>query len=184
MAEIRLRPLTLDDVDHVMTWVNEPDIVGNFAAFSGEPFTREQELAYLTKLIASPNDRVFSIERDDGAYVGQVGVHQIHWPSRVGRLSCIIGARAHMGRGHGTAAIGALLDRAFGELELHKIWLMIFATNARSYGIYRRIGFVEEGLLREEYFHRGAWHDMKRMGLLAREWIRREAAAPPPVAGT
>jgi RimJ/RimL family protein N-acetyltransferase len=171
---IRLRPLALDDIDHVMGWVNDPDIVGNFAAFSGEPFTREQELAYLTKLIASPNERVFSVETDDGAYLGQVGVHQIHWPSRVARLACIIGSRAHMGKGYGTAAIGALLDRVFhGDLDLHKVWLMIFATNTRSHGIYKRIGFVDEGLLREEYHHRDGWHDMIRMGLLAREWQKR-----------
>ncbi|MBI3726101.1 GNAT family N-acetyltransferase [bacterium] len=170
-ALVRIRPLALSDLDNVMTWVNDPDIVGNFAAFSGKPFTREDEAAYLAKLLASPNDRVFSIERAaDGAYLGQVGIHQIHWPSRVGRLACIVGSRAEMGKGHGTAAIGAVLDRAFGEAALHKVWLMVAKSNARARAIYARIGFVEEGVLREEYFLRAAWHDMVRMSLLDREW--------------
>jgi RimJ/RimL family protein N-acetyltransferase len=173
VSAVRLRPLSALDIDHVMGWVNDPDIVGNFASFAGKPYTRDEELAYLTKLVDSPNERVFSVETDAGDYIGQVGVHQIHWPSKVGRLACIIGAKTNMGKGYGTAAIGALLDKAFGELGLHKIWLMIFATNARSHGIYQRIGFVDEGLLREEYFHKGDWRDMIRMGLLAREWKSR-----------
>jgi RimJ/RimL family protein N-acetyltransferase len=172
MSLVRLRPLSLDDVDHVMTWVNDPEIVGNFAAFSGKPFTREDELAYLGTLLASKQDRVFAIERaSDGRYLGNVGIHQIHWPSRVGRLACIIGAKADMGKGYGSAAIARVLDWAFGdEARLHKVWLMAFRTNARALATYRRLGFVEEGVLREEYHHRGAWHDMVRMSLLEREW--------------
>jgi len=170
-STVRLRPLELTDVDHMMAWVNDPDVVGNMASFAGEPFSRAQELAYIEKMRASPEDRVFAIERaEDGAYLGNVGLHQIHWRSRVGRLACIIGKRAEMGKGYGSAAIAAALDHAFDVLALHKVWLMVFATNARSRRIYARVGFVEEGTLREEYFHEAGWHDMVRMSVLAREW--------------
>jgi RimJ/RimL family protein N-acetyltransferase len=168
---VRLRPLALSDIDHVMTWVNDPEITGNFAAFSGEPFTREQEKAYLERLLASSADRVFSIEHaTDGRYLGQVGLHQIHGPSRVGRLACIVAARGEMGRGFGSAAIRLVLDRAFAAEKLHKVWLMCWKENVRARGIYSRIGFVEEGCLREEYLHRGVYHDMIRMSVLDREW--------------
>lgn len=171
---VRLRPLAIEDVDHILTWVNDPEIVGNIAAFGGEPFTREQEEAYVRQTIASPTDRVFSIERvEDGRYLGQCGLHQIHWRSRVGRISCIIAERSLMGRGYGSAAIRAVLDHAFGPLDLHKVWLMIFRENERSRRTYARIGFLEEGILREEYFHKGGWHDMLRMSILAREWKSR-----------
>jgi RimJ/RimL family protein N-acetyltransferase len=173
MPGVRLRPLTVLDVDHMMTWVNDPDIVGNFAAFSGKPITREEEIAYLERLTGSEADRVFVIERDsDGAYLGNVGIHQIHWPSRVGRLACIIARREDMGKGYGTKAIGAVLDWAFRGVRLHKVWLMCFRENVRAQGIYRRVGFVDEGVLREEYYHQDAWHDMVRMGMLDREWVR------------
>lgn len=171
MSLVHLRPLAETDVDDVLTWVNDPAIVGNIAAFSGHAFTRDQELAYIRRTLASNADRVWSIEETgSGRYLGQCGVHQIHDRSKVGRLACIIAARGDMGRGFGTAAIRATLDRAFGELGLHKVWLMIFRTNERSRRTYARIGFVEEGTLREEYFHDGGWHDMLRMSLLAREW--------------
>jgi RimJ/RimL family protein N-acetyltransferase len=177
-ASVRLRPLALSDVDRMMEWVNDPDIVGNFATFSGKPITRDEEVAYVERMLASKEDRVWAIERADGEpagqgeYLGNVGIHQIHWRSRVGRLACIIAARGDMGRGYGSAAIRAALDQAFGALGLHKVWLMVFASNARSRGIYARIGFVEEGVLREEYFHADGWRDMVRMSVLEQEWPR------------
>ncbi len=171
MSLVRLRPLAESDVDHILGWVNDPEIVGNIAAFAGHAFTREQELAYIRKTLASTGDVVWSIEdAAEGRYLGQTGLHQLHERSRVARLACIIADRSDMGRGYGSAAIRAVLAHGFGALGLHKVWLMVFATNQRGRRTYGRLGFVEEGLLREEYFHQGGWHDMVRMSLLAREW--------------
>lgn len=179
---IQLRPLCEEDVDNIMTWVNEPSVVGNFATFAGAPITREAELAWVRRTVSATNERVWSVwaeggEGDGGGdgggrYIGQVGIHQIHAHSKVGRLGIVIAAKREMGRGYGSAAIGKALDCAFGELGLHKVWLMVFRHNTRSRGIYQRIGFVEEGVLREEYFHEGAWHDMVRMSVLTHEWPR------------
>jgi RimJ/RimL family protein N-acetyltransferase len=175
---IRLRPLCEEDVDNIMSWVNDPAVIGNFAAFSGAPMSRQQELEWVRRTIASTSERVWSVFAEAGGrYLGQVGLHQMHSQSRVGRLGIIIASRQEMGRGYGTAAIHRALDCAFSQLALHKVWLMVFRHNQRSRDIYQRIGFVEEGVLREEYFHEGRWHDMVRMSVLARE--RTGAAAPP-----
>lgn len=170
---IFLRPLREDDVDHIMTWVNDPSVVGNFAAFSGAPLSREDELAWVRRTLASPSERVWSVFAEaDGRYLGQVGLHQIHQRSKVGRLGVVIASRSEMGRGYGSAAISRALDCAFDDLGLHKVWLMVFRENERSRGIYGRLGFVEEGVLREEYFHEGTWRDMVRMAMLERQWRR------------
>ena len=172
-ARVRLDPLSESDVDDILTWVNAPEVVGNIATFSGTAFTRDDELRYIASTRASKSDRVFSARdpTDDG-YIGQVGIHQIHWRSRVGRLALVIAEREKMGQGFGTATAAACIDYAFDELELHKLWLMIFETNTRSEQIYARLGFIEEGLLREEYFHNDGWHNMRRMSLLQSEWAK------------
>ena len=170
-AKVQLRPLAEGDVDDILLWVNDPGVVGNLAVFAGKPITREQELDWIRQVTKSESDRVFTVlDGTDDIYAGQVGVHQIHWRSKVGRLGCIIGSKAKMGRGLGSAAVAHALDVAFGELGLHKVWLMVFEENTRSRGVYERIGFVVEGTLREEYFHNDGWHNMVRMSLLAHEW--------------
>lgn len=168
---MRLRPLAEDDVDDILGWVNDREVVGNLASFSGKPFTRDDELAYVRAMQASKDDRVFSVlAADDGRYLGQVGVHQIFWRSRVGRLSAIIASKAEWGKGFGSAAIGELCRHAFEAEALHKLWLMVFATNQRALRTYQRLGFQIEGVLREEYFHDDTWRNMVRMSLLDHEW--------------
>lgn len=174
MSAIKLRPLALTDLDHIMTWVNEPAVVGNIAAFEGAAITRDQELAWISRTLASSSDVVFSIvSAADNRYLGQIGLHQIYTRAKVARLGLVIASRRDMGRGVGSAAVAAILEHAFATLKLHKVWLMIFADNQRSAGIYQRAGFVVEGVLREEYFHQGRWHDMLRMSMLQHEWRAR-----------
>jgi RimJ/RimL family protein N-acetyltransferase len=176
---VQLVPLARAHVDHIMGWVNDRDIVGNLAAFSGKPFTRDDELQYIERMLASREDRVFSIFAPASAgeqkYLGQCGIHQIFRRSRVGRASLIVADRGDMGRGVGSAALARLLDVAFGPAaaggeELHKMWLMCFRENERARRTYGRVGFVDEGVLREEYLHEDRWRDMVRMSILAREW--------------
>jgi RimJ/RimL family protein N-acetyltransferase len=179
MSVVRLRPLAESDVDHIMTWVNDPEITGNIAAFSGHAFSRDDEIAYVRRTLASKTDIVFSIEEaSSGRYLGQTGIHQIHDRSKVGRLACIVAAKGDHGRGFGTGAIRLVLDHAFGPLGLHKMWLMVFRHNERGRRIYGKLGFVEEGILREEYWHQNGWYDMVRMSMLAREWAGLRQRAP------
>jgi RimJ/RimL family protein N-acetyltransferase len=183
-ALVDLVPIALEHVDHVMGWVNDREIVGNLATFSGKPFSRDDELRYIARMQASKEDRVFSIftpaqttttTSTTATYLGQCGLHQIFRRSGVARASIIVADRASMGRGVGSAALSCLLDVAFaptseGGEALHKVWLMCFRTNERARRTYERVGFVQEGVLREEYFHDDEWHDMVRMSVLAREW--------------
>lgn len=168
---VSLRPVEEIDVDNILAWVNDKSVVGNLAAFAGKPLTREDELSWVRKVRTSTDERVFTVmDAREGRYLGQVGLHQIFWRSRVARAAAIIASKDDHGRGFGSAAIAALLDQAFHQLELHKVWLMVFRTNERSLRTWRRLGFVDEGVLRDEYFHEGAWHDMVRLGMLRHEW--------------
>lgn len=82
-----MRPLKLSDVDHIMTWVNDPEIVKNLQHFD-KVFTRKDELTYVKKMLKSKNDFVFSFfNKKTSEYVGQGGIHQISWENRLGRLS-------------------------------------------------------------------------------------------------
>lgn len=163
-----LGPGDVDSVlDDVMAWVNDPEITKNLARFD-HAFTRDEERAFLARLLASTTDRVFALENEQGRYVGQIGIHQIYWPARNGRLGVVIGRREEWGRGHARRAIAGILPFAFGELGLNKVWAIFYQTNARMRHILESLGFVREGVLLEEYFHRDTYHDMVRMCLLRR----------------
>jgi RimJ/RimL family protein N-acetyltransferase len=165
---VSLRPIRLDDVDEIMTWVNDPDVVRNFASMG--QITREQELAFLQKTIDSNEDRLYAVLGPSGQYLGNAGIHKIYWPARNGRLGIVIGAKGEHGQGYGQETLKLLISLGFEELGLHKLWLVHYAENARMLHLARKLGFVEEGVLRDEYFHGGRFHDMLRHSLLEQEY--------------
>jgi RimJ/RimL family protein N-acetyltransferase len=65
--------------------------------------------------------------------------------------------------------VRVLLDRAFGELGLRRVYRFVLASNERAVSTYRRCGFVEEGGLRCHAWKRGAPVDVLVMGCLAEE---------------
>lgn len=167
--KLTMRLIRVSDVAHVMTWVNDPEVVKNFQNFD-KKFTRTEERAFLRRLVASPTDRTFSLFRtEDKAYVGQCALNQISGKNKVARPSLFI-RRKYWGKGYGQEAMRLLMDYAFRTLKLHKVWLMVYASNKKALHMYRKLGFKNEGHLRKEYFWRGKYHDIVRMGLLAKDF--------------
>lgn len=162
---LKLKPLKLKDVEHIMTWVNDPEVVKNLQHFN-KKFTKKDELAYVKKILASKNDFSFSIF-DGNVYVGQCGIHQIIWENKLGRLSLII-KREYWNKGYAKKVLKLMVKLAFPKLKLHKIWLMHWKENQKADHLYKKVGFKKEGVLKDEYYWRGKYHDMIRMAIVNR----------------
>ncbi len=162
-ASLRLVPLEVGHLPLVMTWVNDREVTQYFANLRNG-VTEEQERAFLQDLVASPDDRAFSIFDGDD-YLGQCSINKIYWPARNGRLFIAL-CREAQGRGWGRAALTRLMEIAWHELHLHKLWLMVRSDNRRAQALYVRLGFDFEGVLRDEYCVDGRFLDMVRMSAL------------------
>jgi len=57
----------------------------------------------------------------------------------------------------------------FERMRLHKISLSVVTENLSAVHVYRKVGFVEEGRLRQVFRRDGRWYDMVTMGLFAEE---------------
>lgn len=82
----------------------------------------------------------------------------------------MIGEPSLWGQGLGTDAVNALVDFAFGQLRMERVWLDTDESNTRAQAAYRKAGFTEEGRLRHAWFRNGQWTDDIRMSLLRDEW--------------
>ena len=161
---VELHPLKLGDIDYIMTWVNDPDVVKNFKNFKG--FTKHEESKLLKKIIKSKNDKAFSVfRRSDGTYLGQCAINQISWANKLGRFAIFI-TKENWGKGYAEEAIRILINFAFRKLKLHKIWGVCWATNKKAWHIYKKIGFKKEGVLKDEYFWHGHYHDLIRIAIV------------------
>jgi RimJ/RimL family protein N-acetyltransferase len=75
------------------------------------------------------------------------------------------------GRGIGTRFIRALADFVFSDLQVERLWLDVLPANDIARHVYRKIGFVEEGLMRSALrLPDGSRADLLLMSLLRHEW--------------
>lgn len=93
----------------------------------------------------------------------------IDGPARSGEVGYWLDA-GFEGRGLVTRTVTALLDHAFGPLGLQRIGLPTTIDNARSRKVAQRLGFTQEGVLREAAAFPGGRRDLVYYGLLEREW--------------
>ncbi len=115
-----------------------------------------------------------AIERkSDGAFLGACLLFNIV----VGRA-----ARAEIGysllpehwrQGYLAEALPALIDHAFGAMQLSRLEADIDPDNTASARVLERLGFRREGLLRERWLVNGAPSDSAMYGLLRAEWNSR-----------
>ena len=162
---VRLEPLAIEHLPQVMTWVNDREVMQYFANRQTD-VALDEERRYLEALIASKTDRAFSIF-DGDTYLGQTSLNQIYWPAGNGRLFIALRREAQH-KGYGREAVRALLEVAWRELDLHKVWLIVRRDNRSALAMYLKLGFEFEGVLFEEYCVSGRWFDMVRMGIVRR----------------
>jgi RimJ/RimL family protein N-acetyltransferase len=86
-------------------------------------------------------------------------------------------APENQSEGYCTEATGLLCEYAFAERRLNKLRADVLATNDASRHVLESLGFVEEGLLREEKYVYGEYVDVHRYGLLADDWAGTEVLA-------
>ena len=60
----------------------------------------------------------------------------------------------------------AVIDLADNWLNIRRLGLIVFADNARAIGLYEKLGFEHEGVMREFGFKRGQFVDAVVMGRL------------------
>lgn len=152
-----------EDSEILFRWVNDPETVRFNAPYRPVHWASYEE--WVRAIRASPGRQVFAI-RVDGRAVGVVQLVDIDPVHRSAELTIRIGEEADRGRGTGTAALRLATDFAWRDLNLHRVWVRVFATNAQAIRAYEKAGFVAEGRLREAAQIDGRYVDIRVFGMI------------------
>jgi RimJ/RimL family protein N-acetyltransferase len=170
---VYLRPLEPDDAATVHRWYEDDE----FRRLMGDlPMSLAARRAGYERGAADFDPGTTDVFRfvicrlEDGVPVGRTDLFSIDRTNGSAAFGIGIGDRAARGHGYGSDAVNALVDFAFGELRLERVWLSTDEENAAAQGTYRRCGFVEEARRRRAFVDRGRLIDEVRMSLLREEW--------------
>ncbi len=117
--------------------------------------------------------RLFVIETPEGEPIGTISLTLADPSDGVGELGHMLVASEHRGRGYGRLATNMLLQYAFDELGLQRVFLEVMEENQLAINLYQRCGLVIEKMLRGTYAIDGELRNKAVMVILKEEWERR-----------
>jgi len=154
-------------------------LVTRYLGLGREKQTRESIQAYLSRFEGSQTDLIYAIvDQATDRHIGNVTLNRIHPIHRTADTGLMIGCKEFWGKGYAVQAWALLIDYGFNTLQLHKVIAGAIDGHWGSLKALKRLGFQEEGRLREEYLIDGAYRDVIRMGLLAESFVPQVSAAP------
>lgn len=162
---VTLRPLRWEDLDDCIEFINS--LIDEGADIAVETrVSRNEEADWLGKRLASTEkgELVDIIAEIDGKMIANAEVGRRRGPmSHVGDLG--IGIRAgYRGIGVGTMLMKTLVDES-RKMGLKMLVLSVFDTNKTAKGLYKKIGFRENGRIPKGVFKKGEYIDLVRMTL-------------------
>jgi RimJ/RimL family protein N-acetyltransferase len=169
---VRLRAIEKEDLPRYVNWLNDPEVRAGLNLFLPLSMA-EEERWYQAVLDREEIERPLAIDVLEGErwiHIGGCGLFNFHAQAQSAELGIALGDKTRWDRGHGSEAMRVLLRYGFNTLNLHRIALQVFESNARARHVYQQLGFVQEGRLRQARYHEGKFEDIILMGILRDEW--------------
>lgn len=162
---MRLRRATLDDLPYVLQHEQR---------FCSLGFVGGDDAGVHERQMADADCLYYMVEQK-GERAGYVILRGLASINRSVELKRIV--IAEPGRGVGRQVLRAIMHKAFGELSAHRLWLDVYDDNHRARHVYRSLGFIEEGTLRECIQCEGRYRSLVVMSMLESEYRAATARA-------
>jgi UDP-4-amino-4,6-dideoxy-N-acetyl-beta-L-altrosamine N-acetyltransferase len=164
LESCRIRAVTENDLDMLLCWRNHPDV--SRYMFTQHEIGQIEHRNWFNKANLDESRHLLIVEEEMQA-IGYVQFNQVaeggiaHWGFYV---------RPDANKGTGYKLGSVAIKHAFVNLRLHKVCGQAIASNLASIAFHQRLGFVQEGVLRDQQRLGGSYNSLHCFGLLASEW--------------
>lgn len=158
-----LRRLEEKDAPFMLEWMHDEEITAGFQ----RPFaqaTMETVLAFIHNSYDEENQN-FAFVNSQDEYLGTISLKHISHVNDKAEYA-VVARKCAQGTGAAKQATEELLQYAFEELGLHKVYLSVLAENIRAQKFYEKCGFLREGLevdavKIQERYHDHIWYGIR-----------------------
>ncbi len=166
------RPMGIVDIDRISTWFTDFEDVGMFDRNVPLPVNIEHMRQTWSKSLeysSPPKSLWFIVEDHERNPAAICGLELINYINGDSTVPIFVGKNMR-GKGLAIAMSLPLIDIAFGTLRLHRLTTYFREDNIATKAIVSKMGFKEEGRLREAWYSNGKHKDLIQVGLLNSEW--------------
>lgn len=164
--QLKLRQLEEKDAPFMLEWLHD-ERFSQFFQFDGQKMTEQDVLKYITDAHQLVNTKHFAVVDRDDQYLGTISLKNIDHINKNAEYAICMRVKA-MGKGISKIATDMILEYAFKELKLHKVYLNVFSDNTRAIKFYEKYGFVFEGEMKEQVYSHEIFKDLKYFAIFNR----------------
>lgn len=158
-----LRRLEPKDAPLMLEWMHDSEINCNFAAdFAAS--TQESVLDFIQDSYNEESQN-FAFVDDKDEYLGTISLKHISHKNDSAEYAIVTRKKAQ-GTGAAMKATQELLQYAFEELKLHKVYLNVLEGNVRAQRLYEKCGFTYEGRAVDAVKIKGVYRTLKWYGII------------------
>ncbi len=166
---MHLRKLQEKDALFMLEWMKDPEL-NCFFQFDSESINQQSVYEYIRDAQNFINNRHYAVADDNDVYLGTISLKKIDIKNSNAEYAVSMTKRA-IGTGASSFATRELLNIAFTELGLHKVYLNVFSDNLRAIRFYEKMGFHKEGVFRDHVLVRGEYRDLCWYAYINKEQI-------------
>jgi RimJ/RimL family protein N-acetyltransferase len=172
---IRLEYFTKDDYQQLIEWIDNEDLLKNWAgSLFSFPLTPHSLDWYLDETNDPDNSDALvykAVSSVSGNTVGHISLGGISRKNRSARISrVLVGDTSYKGKGVCSSMVNAVLKIGFEQLNLHRIGLGVYTFNAKAIGCYTKCGFSIDGTMRDVLLYNDEYWSLVEMSILEDEW--------------
>ena len=169
---VGLRAPKEKDLEEWYQWFNDPEIT-IYTQHGIFPNTQDKERDFWVSKRNDPNTLLLlSFRKKDNKLLGVVSLQNIDWIYRKAEFALIMGAKESRDLNTTLETTYLIIKHGFESLNLNRIYAGSHEKLASFVELEKRIGFKEEGRLRQEMFTNGRYYDVIRIGILAEDFFK------------
>lgn len=172
---IYLRPITLEDGPNIVKWRNTPSVREH--CLNQKPITIESNASFFHANIETGYYQQFIVERIDEDFgvssypIATVYLKDIDRNNRRCELCIFTSNDQEWNTESQAIAVKMLLQKAFDELNMHKVYSFAFYKFLNEAELLKRAGFTTEAILKEEAVNsEDEYEDIVRFVITDKEW--------------
>ena len=127
----------------------------------------KKEKEWFDNYLKAKNKKFFTV-CDNSMPIGFMGLSNISKANKNADLFIAIGEDNYRGKGMGKIAMKWIINYSFNNLRLHKINLGVIKNNIPAVKLYKSLGFVIEGEMKDEVFYKGKFYNFLSMAIFNR----------------
>ncbi|MDO8499646.1 MAG: GNAT family protein [bacterium] len=165
---LRLRTLQPSDrSERYLAWLNDAE-VQKYTRRSGVISTMSDIDSFIAYSLACSDFHFAIFLKDSDSYIGNVSLNSVNERHKNAEVSIMLGDRSCWGRGYAAEAINLVVDFAFKDLTLHRVWAE--SCNPAFIALMKKLNWREEGIRRDAVFLNNKYLDYIDWSVLESEW--------------